>query len=144
MLRARIDISQDLDGDVVVFACFELSAEEIAASARAVAATAAERFRTRSISGDDVLELRELTALADELADLARGEPGERTLVLRPARLTAFHDALEAFVASRDEAEWLREEDREPLALVRGLLLPLEQLSHEAMRAALSPAPRPS
>jgi hypothetical protein len=45
------------------------------------------------------------------------------------------------FVETRDEATWLREEDREPLASVRSLLLPLQDLCGEAMRAALtSPA----
>ena len=34
-------------------------------------------------------------------------------------------------------------EDLEALALLRPLLLPLEQLCAEAMRAALSPTPRP-
>ena len=65
------------------------------------------------------------------------------TLVLRPARLSAYRDAVARFVATRDEAEWIREEDREPLARLRGLLVTLEQLCAEAMRAALSPAPRP-
>ena len=87
--------------------------------------------------------MRELTGLADELGDLAtRGGAG--SLVLRPARLTALRHATESFVSSRDEAEWIREEDREPLAIVRSLLFPLEQLSAEAMRAALSPAERPA
>ena len=40
MERVRIDISQDLDGDAVVHACFDLSPEELAAAAHAVAATA--------------------------------------------------------------------------------------------------------
>ena len=40
---------------------------------------------------------------------------------------------------SRDEADWIREEDREPLAIGRSLLFPLEQLAHEAMQAALAP-----
>ena len=40
---------------------------------------------------------------------------------------------------SRERAEWIREEDRQPLALLRELLFPLEQLSTEATRAALSP-----
>jgi hypothetical protein len=84
MLRSRIDISQGLDGEPVVLACLDLAEEEIAASAHAVAATATERFRTASMSVDEVLEFRELTALADELADLAR-RPGMRTVVLRPA-----------------------------------------------------------
>ena len=46
MLNARIDISQGLDGEAVVLACFDLGAEEIGASAQAVRVTAAERFRT--------------------------------------------------------------------------------------------------
>ena len=79
MWRSRIDISQGLDGEPVVLACFDLGGEEIAASAHAVAATATERFRTASMSVDEVLEFRELTALADELADLARRPGCERS-----------------------------------------------------------------
>ena len=144
MLRSRIDISQGLDGEPVVLACFDLGEEEIAASAHAVAATATERFRTASMSVDEVLEFRELTALADELADLAR-RPGMRTVVLAPARLSAYCDAVARFVGTRDDAEWIREEDRESLARLRGLLVSLEELCAEALRAALSPrtAPRP-
>jgi len=91
-----------------------------------------------------VLELRELTALADELADLALRQ-GMRTVVLRPARLTAYRDAVAYFVESRDSAEWVREEDREPLALVRGLVFGLEELAADALHAALTgrPATRP-
>ena len=174
MQHAHIDISRGLDGESVVLACFDLREDELAAAARAVAATAAERYRTPRISADDVLELRELTALTDELehgsrlSDPGQGrdaghepgreqgrgidpghspetgravEPGQgfRRLVFRPARLSVLRDAVAAFVESRDEAEWIREEDREPLALLRGMLLPLEQLCAEAMRAALSP-----
>jgi hypothetical protein len=142
MLNARIDISHDLEGEAVVLACFDLGAEEVAASSHAVAAVAAERFRTVTMSVDDVLELRELTAVADELADPAQ-PPGIRTLVLRPARLSALRDSVAQFVASRDEADWIREDDREPLARVRGLVAPLEALCAEALRAALSPAERP-
>jgi hypothetical protein len=142
MLHPRIDISYGLDGEPVVLACFDLGEEQIVASAHAAAATAAERFRSASMSVDDVLELRELTALADELDALAL-RPGIRTVVLRPARLSAYRDAVARFVETRDEADWLREEDREPLARLRGLLVPLEELCAEALRAALSPAPRP-
>ena len=176
MQHAHIDISRGLDGESVVLACFDLREDEVAAAARAVAATAAERYRTPRISADDVLELRELTALTDELehgsrlSDPAQGrdaghsnepgleqgrgiepgrspepgpavEPGQgiRRLVFRPARLSVLRDAVAAFVESRDYAEWIREEDREPLALLRGMLLPLEQLCADALRAALSP-----
>ena len=139
MEHARIDISQDLDGDAVVHACFDLSPDELAAAAHAVAATSGERFRTTELSGDDVVEMRELTALTDELGDLSRGAS---TVVLKPARLSALRDAVAGFVESRERAEWIREEDRQPLALLREMLFPLEQLSSEATRAALSPSDR--
>ena len=142
MLNARIDISRGLEGEPIVLACFDLGGEEIAAAAHAVGAIAAGRFRLAEMSVDDVLEFRELTALADELADPS-APPGARTLVLRPARLSAFRDSVARFVESRDEAEWIREEDREPLARVRGLIVPLEDLCAEALRAALSPTTRP-
>jgi hypothetical protein len=140
MLRGRIDISRDLDGDVVVLACIDLADEEVRASAHAVRAFVEERFRVPAISGDDVIELRELTGLADEL-----GEPGPegaaRTLVFSPARLNVYREALTGFVDGRDEAEWLREDDREALARARELLPALDDLSEEALRAPLSPAP---
>ena len=65
------------------------------------------------MSADDVVEFRELTALADELRELAGGAG---TIVMRPARLNAYRHALSTFVESRDESEWIRDEDREPLA----------------------------
>jgi hypothetical protein len=141
MVNAHIDISQGLDGVPVVLACFDLGDEQLAASAHAVAATA-ERFRDAELSVDDVIALRELTVLADELADLAL-RPGISTLVLRPGRLTVYRDAIARFVESRDEAEWVREEDRVALARVRGLLLPLEDLCADALRAALTGATAP-
>jgi sirohydrochlorin ferrochelatase len=137
MERARIDITQDLEGDAVVHAVFDLSAEQLAAAAHAIAVASAERFRMAEMSADDVVEMRELTALADELGEL---RDGASTVVMKPARLSAFRDAVSLFVESRERAEWVREQDRQPLALLRELLLPLEQLSLEAMRAALSPA----
>jgi hypothetical protein len=138
MLNARIDITRDLDGEAVVLACFDLGEDEIAASAQAVRVTAGERFRGASMSVDDVLELRELTALADELGDQLRA-PGMRSIVMRPARLSAWRDALTHFVESREEAEWAREEDRVALPGARSLLWPLGDLCADAMRAALSP-----
>ena len=172
MQHGYIDISRGLDGEHVVLACFDLREDEVAAAGRAVAATAAERYRTPRISADDVLELRELTALKDELehgtpaVDPDQGiepppgseprpeteprpgvepEPGiepaqaMRTMVLQPARLSVLRDAVAAFVDSRDDADWIGHEDRGPLALLRGMLLPLEQLCADAMRAALAP-----
>lgn len=141
MEHVRIDITEDLDGGIVVNACFDLGEREIAASAHAIATTVTERYRSSAMSADDVIEFRELTALVDEL-----GEPsaGARTLVLPPARLSAFAHALARFVETRDEAEWIREEDRDALAIARELLLPLEGLCAEAMRAAIAPQGAPA
>jgi len=136
MERQHIDVTQDLDGESVVHAVFDLREEEIRASAHAVSGSAAERFRNVDMSADDVIELRELTALADDLGERVGGAG---TIVLRPARLSAYRAALEFFVETRDEADWIRAEDREPLAIVRSLLYPLEELAAEAMRVALSP-----
>jgi len=138
MNHARIDITPGLDGEAVVLACVDLGQEEISASAHAVQAITTERYRTAEMSIDDVLEFRELTALADELADHVRQE-GIRTIVMRPSRLNAWRDALTHFVESRDEAEWTREEDRKALPAARELLWPLGDLCAEAMRAALTP-----
>src|SRR5215203_3430643 len=137
MERAHVDITQDLEGEPVVHAVFDLREAEIGASAHAVASSIAERFRNEELSADDVVEFRELTALADELRELVGGAG---TIVMRPARLNAYRLALGAFIESRDESEWIRDEDREPLAVVRSLLWPLEELAAETMRAALSPA----
>jgi hypothetical protein len=136
MEHLHLDISRGIDGEAVVFACFDLGENEIEASAHALAATVAERYRTPELSADQVLELRELTALADEFGELTGGM---RTLVLRPARLGTYHDALAEFVDTREYAEWMRADDREPLAILREMLWPLEQLRAEATRAALSP-----
>jgi hypothetical protein len=135
MERQHIDITKDLEGEPVVHAVFDLREEEIGASAHAVSAAIAERFRNRELSADDVVEFRELTALADELRELPAGAG---TMVMRPARLNAYLHAIAMYVESRDEAEWIREEDRDPLAIVRGLMWPLEDLSGEAIQAALT------
>jgi hypothetical protein len=63
-------------------------------------------------------------------------------VVLRPARLASLLEAVSRFVESREQADWIREEDQQPLALAREMLLPLEQLNAEATRAALSPEQR--
>src|SRR6478735_7912783 len=144
MYNARIDTTRGLDGEAVVLACFELGDDEIRASAHAVKATAGERFRNVEMSIDDVLELRELTALTDELEDLLQ-YAGMKSVVMRPSRLNAWRDALTYFVEARDEAGWMREEDRKPIALSRELLWPLGDLCADAMRAALNPpAPQTS
>jgi hypothetical protein len=139
MRNAHIDTTMDLEGHAVVLAVFDVTHAESSAAAHVVAVVRAERYRNAELSSDDVLAMRELTALADELGDLV-GRGGAGTLVLRAGRLTVMRDALEAFVTERDDAEWIRDEDREPLAAVRALLWPLGDLATEALRAALAAA----
>jgi hypothetical protein len=142
MFNARIDTTRDFVGNAVVHACFDLGPEELAAAAHAVGAIRVERFRDARMEADDVVALRELTALVDELVHHG-AQQAATTLVLSPARLGALRGALEAFVAERDAAEFLRGEDREPLAGARALIDPIATLCGDAMRAALS-APLPS
>ena len=54
MERQHIDITKDLEGEPVVHAVFDLREEEIGASAHAVSAAIAERFRNEDLSADDV------------------------------------------------------------------------------------------
>jgi hypothetical protein len=136
MHNGRIDVTRDMDGHAVVLACLDLAGDEARAAAHVMAAVRRERYGLAELGADDVLAMRELTALADELGHV--GEGGAISLVLRPARLTALRDALDAFVTARDDADWLREEDREPLSIARGLLWPVGDLCTEALRAALS------
>jgi hypothetical protein len=136
MHNGRIETSRDLDGHTVVLACLDLTGEEALAAAHVMAAVRRERYGIAEMSSDDVLAMRELTAIADELTHVGEGQA--ISLVLRPARLTVLRDALDAFVTARDEAEWLREEDREPLSVARALLWPVSDLCGEALRAALS------
>ena len=139
MHNARIDSTQDLEGHTVVSACFDLSDDEVAAAVHAVRTIAGERYRSADLSADDVLQFRELTAIADELSEPGAGM---RAVVLSPARLAIFRHAVEHFVETRTYAEWLRDEDREPLELLRAMGPSLELLCEEAIRAALTPQDR--
>ena len=122
MQRAHIDITQGLDEETVVHALFDLRDDELAATGHAISTTIAERYRTTDLSADEVLELRELTALVDELAQL----PG--TVVVPPARLALLRRTIASCV--------------EALELLRPMEPQLERLCEEAVRAALAPGSR--
>jgi hypothetical protein len=123
-----------------VLACFDLGDAEIGIGARP-RRHVGRALPDASLSVDDVLELRKLTALIEELRDLAL-RLAISTVVLRPARLSAYRHAVAHFVETREDASGCPREDREPLARLRGLLGPLEDLGADAIRAALSPRRR--
>lgn len=122
-----------------VQACFDLSEPEIAAVAHAANVSRTERFRNEELSADDVVQMRELTALADQLTALA-GHGSAVSVGMSPARLVAFRDTLAAFVEHRDEAGFTREEDREAYAVALSLAAPLGDLAADTLRAALDAA----
>ena len=138
MRNPRIDTTSGDDGNPVVLACFDLSGAQSGAAAHAVAAVSVERYRTAAMTADEVLTMRELTVLADALTELAR-EEALQPVRMPPARVSALRDALAEFVEGREGAEYVREEDREPLAVLRPLLWPLDDLCTQALHAALRP-----
>jgi hypothetical protein len=122
-----------------VRACFDLSESEIACVAHAANVSRTEQFRNEELSADDVVAMRELTALADQLTALA-GHRSACTVEMSPARLVALRDTLAAFVEHRDEAGFTREEDREAYATAMALAGPLADLAADTLRAALDSA----
>src|SRR3977135_3471103 len=74
MVNAELRTLHAADGTPVCNVSFDLSAQQLHAAARAAEAIRLERHRHQALSTDDVLALRELTGLSDELHMLA--EPG--------------------------------------------------------------------
>jgi hypothetical protein len=136
MVNPELHTLHDADGLPVSNVSFDLSADQVAAAAHAVEAVRLERHRHESLSTDDVLALRELTSLSDELHELAAQQAHARML-LTLARFAALHDALSDWTHAATERDWMREDDREHYALVDALLEPMAQLRAEAVRSAL-------
>jgi hypothetical protein len=139
MINAHVDTTTAPDGTKAVVARFDLNDDEIAAVARAVDASRTEQFRHEELSTDDVVAMRELTALADLLTALA-GYGTAVTVELSPARLVALRTALNRFVEQRDEAGFTRDEDRDAYAVAMALAAPLGDLSADTLRVALDAA----
>lgn len=141
VLRHHIDVAQDTDGHPVVSVVVDLSAEQIAASAHAVRVARDVRYRTPELSTDEVLAMRELTSLADELGE-RQGYAAHARMVFSVARLAALREALDLFCEARG-IEIVREGDDEALPLARGLTFELADVQADAVRVALEGAPCP-
>ena len=139
MHNARVSVATAADGSLLVHAIFDLTEAEVAGAAHAVNSARTEQFRHEVLTADGVLAMRELTAVADELTALVVHRSA-CTLTLRPARLVAMRDALDAFVVRRDDAGFVREEDRDAYASAQALAAPLADLGADAVRAALDGA----
>jgi hypothetical protein len=136
MVNAEIRTLQDPDGTPVCNAAFDLSIDQLRAAAHAAGEVRVERHRGEMLSTDDVLALRELTSVCDELERLADAG-GHATVVLPLARFVALHDALAEWVATRAERGWLREADDDAFPFVDAVLDPMASLRADALRATL-------
>jgi len=137
MLPHHVEVRSDADGHPAVEVTFDLTASQVAASAHAVRVVREARHRTQEMSADDVLTMREMTSLVDELAAL-EAHASAATLRATPARLGTLRDALESF-ASAEHVE--REGDAEARPVVYGLVDGIAGLHAEAIRAALDGTP---
>ena len=136
MINPEVRTLHEADGTPVCNVSFDLSAEQLAAAAQAVEAVRLARHRDEVLSTDDVLALRALTAVSDELSRLA--EHGAHAAVVLPlARFVALHDALGEWAHALDERGFLREEEREPYPRVEALLDPMAALRADALHAVL-------
>jgi hypothetical protein len=136
MVNPELHTLHDADGLPVCNVSFDLSADQIASAAHVVEAVRLERHRHETLSTDDVLALRELTGLSDQLHDLAERQ-GHAGLLLTLARFAALHDALSEWIHAADERGWMRDEDREHYARIDALLDPMGQLRADAVQAVL-------
>lgn len=143
MVNAELRMLTERDGTAVCNVSFDLSATQLAAAARAVEEMRVARHRGQALGTDDVLALRELTGVSDELHRLAEHD-AHGTLVLPLARFTALHDALADWAHELEQRGWLREADAEALPVVEALLDPMAALRAEALQAMLGgEAPQP-
>ena len=137
MVNGEIRTLQDPDGTPVCNAAFDLSAEQLAAAIHALAEIRLERHRGAELTTDDVLALRELTGVCDELDRLAEAG-AHATVVLPLARLVALHDALVEWIQTREERGWLREADDAAFPIIDAMLPPMGALRAEGVRATLA------
>jgi hypothetical protein len=136
MVNAELRTLHDADGTPVCNVSFDLSAEQLAAAARAAEAVRLERHRHETLSTDDVLALRALTSISDELHRLADHD-ANATVVLPLARFVALHDALVEWIHAADARGWMREDDQAAHPLVEALLDPMASLRADALHAVL-------
>jgi hypothetical protein len=136
MVNADIQTLTEPDGTPVTNVAFDLSDEQLAATSHALAEMVVERHRGQALEMDDVLALRELTGVRDEVDRLA-GAGGHASLVMPLGRFIALHDAVDEYVLTRTDRGWAREADEDALPFLRALLVPMDDLRARALSAAL-------
>jgi hypothetical protein len=136
MVNEEIQQLHEPDGTPVCNVGFDLSAAQLSAASYAIGEILVERHRGQELDIDDVLALRELTGVRDELQVLADAGAHARML-LTLGRFITLHDAVDEYVVTRTGRDWLREADRETLPLAGALLAPMAALRADALAAVL-------
>lgn len=136
MVNEDIQTLHDPDGAPVCNVAFDLSGDQLAAASYACGELVLERHRGQALEIDDVLALRELTGVRDELARLSEAG-GHATIVMTLGRLITLHDAIDEWATSRTGRGWLRDADREAMPFVGGMLGPMAALRGRALTAVL-------
>jgi hypothetical protein len=136
LLHHVIDAVPAADGTRRVTVTVDLTGPQLAAAGHASRLITEERYRLRPLeSADDVLALREVTALTDELE--ARAGHGEiDRMQLTVARLGVFVTALDDFLASRADGV-RREGDADALPHLYAIVDGLADAHRDAVAAAL-------
>jgi hypothetical protein len=134
----HVEFSTTPDGLSAVEVVFDLTAGQVAAAAHALRVIREARHRTQEmLSADDVLTVRELTSLVDELGAL-EAFAAAVTVRASAARLGVLRGALEEF-AGAEHVE--REGDAAARPAVYALVDWVGDLHAEAIRAALAGPP---
>jgi hypothetical protein len=132
----HVHLRPTLDGTRVVDVTMDLSGEQLTAGAHAIRSVVTDRYRVTALeSADDILAMRDLTSLSDELASLV--VPGAiAQLTLTVAGVGRFYDALDTFARTVGErAE--REGDAAALPHVYAIVDGVADAHRAGMRAAL-------
>ena len=136
MVNAHVHTLHEPDGTPVCNVSFDLSDLQVRAAAHATGELVVERHRGVALELDDVLALRQLTGVRDELDSLVEAG-AHATIVLPLARFIVLHDAVDEWVATRVERGWTREADDEALPFLEALLGPMADLRADALAAVL-------
>ena len=136
MVNAHTQTLHSPDGTPVCNVAFDLSSEQLSAAAYACAEMIVERNRGHELEIDDVLALRELTGVRDELDALA-AVGADAGLLLTLGRFIALHDAVDEWVVSRRGRDWLRNDDEDALPVAAAMLGPMASLREQAVSVTL-------
>src|SRR5687767_5187466 len=99
MFPHHLEVRTDADGHSSVEVTFDLTPQQAGAAAHALGVIRESRYRTAEMSADDVLAMRDMTSLADELTELAAAG-GTDHVRASVARLGALRSSLEEFAAA--------------------------------------------